>query len=65
MAETTNPVSPKVVWAGIGSIVGPLVLTIVQALLDIASSGSVVLPEPWQADRVAQLVSMIGNTSVV
>jgi hypothetical protein len=49
MAESTNPVSPKVVWAGIGSLVGPLVLTIVQALLDAVNSGSVVLPEPWQS----------------
>ena len=45
---SSNPVSPKVYAAGIGSLVGPLLLAIVQAVIDMVNSGSVVLPEPWQ-----------------
>lgn len=56
---SANPVSPKVIWAGIGSILGPLLLTIGQAFVDIFSSGNVVLPEPWDKYMII-LSSLIG-----
>jgi hypothetical protein len=56
---SANPVSPKVIWAGIGSILGPLLLTIGQAFVDIVSSGSVVIPEPWDKYLII-LASLVG-----
>lgn len=53
----TNPISPKTIWAGIGSILGPLLLTIGQAIVDIASSGSVQFPEPW--DKIAIVIASL------
>ena len=56
MADS-NPISPKVTWAGIGSILGPLLLTVGQAIVDIATSGSVSFPDPW--DKVAVVVASL------
>lgn len=56
---SANPVSPKVIWAGIGSILGPLLLTIGQAFVDMVTTGSVVFPDPWDKYAII-LASLIG-----
>ena len=56
---STNPVSPKVYAAGIGSLLGPLLLAVGQAIVDLVGSGSVQLPEPW-ATIATIAASLIG-----
>jgi hypothetical protein len=47
LGDSSNPVSPKVVAAGIGSLLGPLILAVVTTVVDLVLLGNVQLPEPW------------------
>jgi hypothetical protein len=53
--SSANPVSPKVIAAGIGSIVAPILFTVAAYIIDLFLNGSIVLPEPW--DKVALVVA--------
>ncbi len=44
---SSNPVSPKVIAGGLGSLILPAVLWLVTYILDLFTNGQIVLPDPW------------------